>query len=389
MKTLQWALRGLVMLLVVKEVELKVGITKDIVPYVIPRGNDGRLTCYISQLNKNVVHWYFLNDSAVGVKHLFGGDNLIATHDRNKYELNQTTVGEQTTSVLTIRRTSIPDGGMYQCMVQILGEPSHKWPKRSGLLTVAIMPWIRKISSNVEASEGGNVTLECNAAGKPKPKVSWHRKNGHPIQGLGIYGNESSYEYVGSALTLKNITKGSRGVYVCTAVNDINKPAFGEAMVNVMTKPTARAVKSFEMEPQGVYASANLECIIGGSPRPTMTWYRTIDGYKMPLFSGSDYDIESIVSDNAAYGSNGLTADEVLFRLHIVDVDSGDYDEYTCEAVNPYGIATAKVRLLEEDSWAYDNQGSVRSGTIREQLDRKLLFVTVLAASIPFILMRY
>ena len=80
---------------------------------------------------------------------------------------------------------------------------------RTSYLNVIDRPNITEISRNLALNESNDVTLSCNATGKPPPNVMWSRP-----------GNKGK-KYPGSVLPLKNISREQDGEYWCTATNRV------------------------------------------------------------------------------------------------------------------------------------------------------------------------
>ena len=59
---------------------------------------------------------------------------------------------------------------------------------------------------NETVTEGGSVTLSCNASGTPTPMVSWIKADGQHVNG--------------SELVLTNINRNEAGEYRCEASNE-------------------------------------------------------------------------------------------------------------------------------------------------------------------------
>ena len=80
------------------------------------------------------------------------------------------------------------------------------------------------------AIEGSNVTLSCNASGKPPPIITWTR--------IG----DSKVFPQGSSISVVNVTRPGTPdnmiQYQCTASNGVGNPATAVANLNVTCKST-------------------------------------------------------------------------------------------------------------------------------------------------------
>lgn len=77
--------------------------------------------------------------------------------------------------------------------------------------------------------EGNNITLSCNASGKPEPAISWTK-----VGGSGQVLSQSS------SLTLTNVRRPGNPdnilQYQCTAINGVESPAMAMANITVHCK---------------------------------------------------------------------------------------------------------------------------------------------------------
>jgi len=84
-------------------------------------------------------------------------------------------------------------------------------------------------SGDQTANEGSNLTLFCNATGKPTPNVTWTRvlKNGR----------DGDVVFFGNPWVIVNISRTATGAYRCTAYNGIGNPVNHSLYVNVTYQP--------------------------------------------------------------------------------------------------------------------------------------------------------
>jgi len=83
----------------------------------------------------------------------------------------------------------------------------------------------------VTKTEGGNLTLSCNATGNPVPTISWTR-DGSPVNTSGrISFSENKKE-----LTITDVSRTDSGEYRCVATNRVGNDTSNAATLNVQCK---------------------------------------------------------------------------------------------------------------------------------------------------------
>ena len=78
--------------------------------------------------------------------------------------------------------------------------------------------------SSAVVVEGENVTLYCNATGKPPPNITWTKDGSTTVLSQGEMYN------------LVNIQRQTAGGYICTAWNGVGQPNNATATVTVHCK---------------------------------------------------------------------------------------------------------------------------------------------------------
>ncbi|XP_068734265.1 leucine-rich repeats and immunoglobulin-like domains protein 1 [Montipora capricornis] len=115
-----------------------------------------------------------------------------------------------------------------------------------------------KSPTPVIVTENKTITLYCKSNGNPSPNIIWTKD-----------GNDSVL-HEGSNYTLKNITRGQAGIYLCIAQNGIGRNASASIPVTVNYPPSIEIGPNDQTALEGSYIY--LQCIATGSPKPTITW---------------------------------------------------------------------------------------------------------------------
>ena len=93
------------------------------------------------------------------------------------------------------------------------------------------IPEITTHPKNVTTTEGGNLTLSCNATGNPVPKISW-TKDGSPISS----NSRISLSQDDKQLTITNVNRTDSGEYRCVADNSLGNDTSNAAKLYVQCK---------------------------------------------------------------------------------------------------------------------------------------------------------
>ncbi|GFS51261.1 basement membrane-specific heparan sulfate proteoglycan core protein [Trichonephila inaurata madagascariensis] len=163
--------------------------------------------------------------------------------------------------------------------------------------------------STYEAQRLETVKFQCRVTATPTPSITWSFSGGQLPE-------DSSQ--VGGVLTLPRVTENHQGVYVCTASN-VHGTAQAQARLLIASRrspPTARVEPERQTIMQG--SSGELRCIVGGIPRPTVSWSKV----------GADLSNRHRVQED---------------NLYISDVTVEDRGLYVCRAENRDGSAQASA----------------------------------------------
>ena len=100
---------------------------------------------------------------------------------------------------------------------------------------VLVLPELTFVSRDPAVCEDSNVTLSCNATGKPTPNITWTR-----VTVNGTTDSVPLRTVVGGAFPISNIPRSSNGsTYRCTATNGVGDPVNRTVTVTVRCKLTS------------------------------------------------------------------------------------------------------------------------------------------------------
>ena len=83
-------------------------------------------------------------------------------------------------------------------------------------------------------NEGGNVSLTCQATGRPVPTISWYFNNTLLVDGMKHKISETtSSTTISSTLTIMSVESSDVGTYTCNATNVVSTDtSYGVLTVN-------------------------------------------------------------------------------------------------------------------------------------------------------------
>ncbi|KAH9592566.1 hypothetical protein MS3_00004447 [Schistosoma haematobium] len=201
------------------------------------------------------------------------------------------------------------DAGNYRCVVT----NEYGLAKRQWLVQVMSPPSIRFSSQEGEhnIALGSNLALFCVATGHPLPKITW-TKDGKSINDRKFTISEDNVH-----LRLINVEENDNGRYACHVISEygqVSKTFDVKITYGPRLDPDGQLQYSVE---RTVGASALLECLVSGNPRPKIEWFK--DG--IPL-------------DQLSYRYRLINQDR---QLEIISMQPTDAGRYRCVAKNNYG----------------------------------------------------
>ncbi|XP_061904272.1 neurotrimin isoform X3 [Entelurus aequoreus] len=246
-----------------------------------------------------VTHTAWLNRSSI----LYAGDEKWSVDPRvSLVTLNQ----EEFT--IKIENVDMTDEGQYVCAVQTSSRPTTTIIH----VLVQVPPKIINLPRDIVVNEGSNVTLMCQADGKPEPLISWKL-----ISSSGDLATDDDY------LEIPSISRQRAGTYECTAVNNIDTDTQTvDITVNYAPSVSDGRDAGVTLGQRGV-----LECEADAVPEADFEWYK--DDRRI----SNGFDGLEIVNTGS------------LSRLTFFNVSDGDYGNYSCVAVNKLGSSNTSFLM--------------------------------------------
>ncbi|RVE63565.1 hypothetical protein OJAV_G00137530 [Oryzias javanicus] len=246
-----------------------------------------------------VTHTAWLNRSSI----LYAGEDKWSVDPR----VSLVTLNEEEFTI-KIENVDMTDEGQYVCAVQTSSRPRTT----SVHILVQVPPKIINLSRDIVVNEGSNVTLMCQASGKPEPSISWKFLSSSA-------GLTSDDEF----LEIPSISRQRAGTYECSAANNIDTDLQTlNIIVNYAPAVTDGRDVGVALGQRGV-----LECEADAVPEADFEWYK------------NDRRIS-----NGLDGLNILSTGS-LSKLTFFNVSEGDYGNYTCVAVNKLGNSNTTFYL--------------------------------------------
>ncbi|XP_069794558.1 neuronal growth regulator 1 isoform X3 [Narcine bancroftii] len=180
---------------------------------VVRQGDTAVLRCY---LEESASKGAWLNRSSI----IFAGNDKWSVDPR--VSIISTIKREYS---LQIQKVEITDDGPYTCSVQTQYNPKTLQMH----LIVQVPPKIFTISASSVVNEFSNVTLLCQASGKPEPTITWKH----------ISPSAKDFISEGEYLEISGITRNQAGFYECIANNDVSTSDMRTVRITVNYKMTS------------------------------------------------------------------------------------------------------------------------------------------------------
>ncbi|XP_060519736.1 lachesin-like isoform X2 [Cylas formicarius] len=217
---------------------------------------------------------------------------------------------------LHIQLRDVGDFGEYNCTL-ILNEHDNPFVVHKVLQQEE--PRIISLTVDNEQSVldiGDTLTLNCNATGAPRPRISWHKNN----ERLGTEGE---------TFIIQSVKVKHAGSYRCLADNKIGKPAHDHIDIFINHKPIVNVEKYIVNSDHK--SNVELVCHVSAYPPPAVLWQK--NGMNL------EQNEPKIKFANERNNQRNI--------LLISDLQEEDFGDYTCLAQNNFGRSTQNVTVVK------------------------------------------
>ena len=177
---------------------------------------------------------------------------------------------------------------------------------------LAVTPQVSLSSKTLMTEEQQNITIACTATGQPQPSITWSKS-------VGSLPKERN-KVINGALTIYNVTKKDRGIYICKAENILGS-ASDTAHLMVFSPLRFKDLPPRMVTPV-IGSTLRLPCVAESDLRPSITW--TKGGMSQLSLS-----------------SNVLTNGTLV----LTNIKKPHQGSHTCRATNALKTIEAKVKV--------------------------------------------
>ncbi|RZF44185.1 hypothetical protein LSTR_LSTR003825 [Laodelphax striatellus] len=279
-------------------------------------GRDAILPCVVANLGTYQVAWIHIDRQMILTIHrqvVARVPRFSVSHDNQKtWQLHVSDVQQE-------------DRGYYMCQVN-----TNPMISQIGYLQVVVPPNIvddESTPSSVAARENQNLTLHCQAAGFPDPKIIWRREDGQPIF---LDRRKKVNALEGAQLTLARISRTEMGAYLCIATNGVPPTVSKRITLDVEFGPMIWVPNQLVGAPSGT--DVTIDCHTEAFPRAINFWIHE----NVIILPSVKYSLDA---SESSYRSH--------MKLTIRDLRPTDFGNYRCISKNSLGETEGSVRLYE------------------------------------------
>ncbi|XP_023220980.1 titin-like [Centruroides sculpturatus] len=231
------------------------------------------------------------------------------------------------TSLLTLHKVNVDSIGNYTCIVtNAVGSDIY-----TASLVMKVPPrWVKE-PTDIAATLGSRLTIDCSATGYPQPQITWDKLTDRSEHQLPVGSDSQRTLASNGSLTFLRVDESDKGVYICQAYNGIGNGLQKKIHLTVHVAPKVKGDFSVITVRKGF--TAHLKCEVFGEPPLTITWKK-----EDTIIAGEKGSRFETLQENTA---NGAISDTL-----INDSQKNDTGIYTCHVSSQFGEAEGKIQLV-------------------------------------------
>jgi neural cell adhesion molecule len=164
---------------------------------------------------------------------------------------------------LLIKNVEEADDGIYTCRAAVI--QTGELVERNIRVEVQIKPEVKQLPSQLEAVEGQEFSVICNATGKPPPEFSWTKMQ---TQQNVAMADRFLVNALTGQMSITRVEEQDHGPFMCRAQNAAGVSE-SQTFLNVLVRPK---IYEFFNITVGVDTEAIFNCRATGRPAPQITF---------------------------------------------------------------------------------------------------------------------
>ncbi|KAK7905224.1 hypothetical protein WMY93_017831 [Mugilogobius chulae] len=281
-------------------------------------GKDLKVDCKASGAPKPEISWGLPDGTVVNSGYQSDSRGTLGGRGRTRrYTLFDN-------GTLYLNQVGMSEEGDYTCYAE---NQMGKDEMHVHITVVTLAPHIHPpAQTQVRVKPRGNVRLDCQTVGEPKPKIFWML----PSKDVIAASNERYLVHVNGSLDIRDVKLGDVGDYLCMARNPAGE---SKKLYKVEIDRNLPVINGYNQNRTVItdvaskYSRKLIDCKAEGNPTPTVTWIMPDNIFLSAPYFGSRINVHH----------NGT--------LEIKHVRPTDTAEFICMAKNDGGEAVMVVQL--------------------------------------------